>query len=134
MAPQPQTASAAIFRIVGVSAGLISQVARATPAAIAAPLLRQMQTTDELSPRQAAEVFTALRFWARATRYNAEEAERVLLAACESRSNRNWVLGAATGALAGLAVGLQLKQPRVQTASLAAIASTFGSRRSLIPI
>ena len=86
-----------------------------------------MQTTDELSPRQAAEVFTALRFWARATRYNAEEAERVLLAACESRSNRNWVLGAATGALAGLAVGLQLKQPRVQTASLAAIASTFGS-------
>ena len=55
----------------------------------------------------------ALRFWARAT--------------CESRSNRNWVLGAATGALAGLAVGLQLKQPRVQTASLAAIASTFGS-------
>ena len=86
-----------------------------------------MQTTDELSPRQAAEVFTALRFWARATRYNAEEAERALLSACESRSNRNWVLGAATGALAGLAVGLQLKQPRVQTASLAAIASTFGS-------
>ena len=86
-----------------------------------------MQTTDELSPRQAAEVFTALRFWARATRYNAEDAERALLSACESRSNRNWVLGAATGALAGLAVGLQLKQPRVQTASLAAIASTFGS-------
>ena len=67
-----------------------------------------MQSTDELSPRQAAEVFTALRFWARATRYNAEDAERALLSACESRSNRNWVLGAATGALAGLAVGLQL--------------------------
>ena len=78
-----------------------------------------MQTTDELSPRQAAEVFTALRFWAR---------DAVQRGGCGARPP---FCGGRTGAGRGdgvaAAVGLQLKQPRVQTASLAAIASTFGS-------
>lgn len=67
-----------------------------------------------LTNRKATEVFVALSYWARATRFQPNEAESAVLSTGEERSNQRWGLGLIIGGNAGFLLGLRMKLPVTQ--------------------
>jgi hypothetical protein len=82
---------------------------------------------EKISDADATSAFVALRYWARATRYQPTEAERDVLTACEERSNFFWRAGLAAGAGAGLALTTVSKLQFIQGAAVAGSFASVGS-------
>ncbi len=79
------------------------------------------------SDRQATEIFLALRYWARATRYEPTPGERDVMRRGDQRSNIFWKMGAAVGGAGGIGLASLRRVPWMHRLAIGAATASMGS-------
>ena len=82
---------------------------------------------ENLSDREAMQIIVALKYWTRATRYEATPQEQQALVTCDEKAGMLWKAGAAVGGIAGFGLTSLAAKNKVPLMQRFAVSGAFAS-------